>query len=204
MPPTPPGTKAPHFTLLDQRGTPHSLSQFKGRPVVVYFYPKDDTEDCTTEACDFSRKFPAFEKLDAGVFGISRLDVKSKAKFAAKHKIVVPLLADETTEVSQAYGVLVEKSMYGKKYMGIVRTTFLIDAAGKVAHRWDDVEVEGHAEDVLAAVKALNAGSPIVEPKPAATGKTKKKVTTRKPGAAVPKTPATPGTGRKKSVRRVD
>lgn len=156
-----PGTKAPLFALPDQHGETVRLSQFKGRPVVVYFYPKDDTEDCTTQACDFTRRFPKFEKVGAAVLGISRLDRKSKTKFAAKHGITVPLLADEATEVSDAYGVLVEKSMYGKKYKGIVRTTFLIDGAGKIAARWDVTDVEGHAEAVLAGVKALVGERPI-------------------------------------------
>ncbi len=159
-----PGTKAPAFALPDQQGTIVRSADFKGRPLVVYFYPKDDTEDCTTQACDFTRRFPAFEKLDAAVVGISRLDQKSKAKFARKHDIRIPLLADESTEVSDAFGVLVEKSMYGKKYMGIVRTTFLIDGAGKVAARWDVTEVAGHAEEVLAAVKALAAGESVTPP----------------------------------------
>jgi len=153
-----PGTKAPPFSLVDQHGETVGLSRFKGRPVVLYFYPKDDTEDCTTQACDFTRRFPKFAKLGAAVLGISRLDRESKAKFAAKHGITIPLLADESTEVSEAYGVLVEKSMYGKKYMGIVRTTFLIDGSGKVAARWDVKDVGGHAEAVLLEVGALLGG----------------------------------------------
>lgn len=170
-----PGTKAPAFSLPDQHGSTVRSADFKGRPFVVYFYPKDDTEDCTTQACDFTRRFPAFEKLNAAVVGISRLDQKSKAKFARKHDIRIPILADESTKVSDAFGVLIEKSMYGKKYMGIVRTTFLIDAAGKIAARWDVTDVAGHADEVLVAVKALNEGKPLpvaaeVEAKP----KTKK------------------------------
>jgi peroxiredoxin Q/BCP len=159
-----PGTKAPAFALPEQHGTIVRSADFKGRPLVVYFYPKDDTEDCTTQACDFTRRFPAFEKLDAGVVGISRLDQKSKAKFAKKHAIKIPLLADESTEVSNAFGVLVEKSMYGKKYMGIVRTTFLIDGTGKIAARWDVTDVTGHTEVVLSALKALAAGESITTP----------------------------------------
>ena len=150
-----PGRKAPAFSLPDQQGVIHKLSQYAGRPLVVYFYPKDDTEDCTTQACDFTRKFPAFEKLNTAVVGISRHDVKSKAKFARKHGITIPLLADEDTTISAKYGTLVEKSMYGKKYMGIVRTTFLIDSDGKVVRRWDVKDVAGHAGEVLAAVKTL-------------------------------------------------
>lgn len=153
-----PGVKAPDFSLPDQSGAAVRLRDFKGSPVVVYFYPKDDTEDCTAQACDFTRRFPRFEELGCAVVGISRLDQKSKARFAAKHAIGIPLLADESTEVSEAYGVLVEKSMYGKKFMGIVRTTFLIDGAGRIAARWDVKDVAGHADVVLEAVRALSAG----------------------------------------------
>lgn len=174
-----PGVKAPVFTLMDQNAVTHSLSGLRGSPVVVYFYPKDDTEDCTTQACDFTRRFPVFEKLGVPVLGISRLDSRSKAKFAKKHAITIPLLADESTEVSDAYGVLVEKSMYGKKFMGIVRTTFLIDAAGRIAARWDVTDVAGHADELLAAVKDLLAGRPVT---PAATieAKPKRKPATKK------------------------
>lgn len=183
-----PGAKAPAFSLPDQNGVTHRLADHKGAPVVVYFYPKDDTEDCTTQACDFTRRFPAFEKLGVAVLGISRLDQKSKAKFAGKHAITVPLLADESTEVSDAYGVLVEKSMYGKKFMGIVRTTFLIDAAGKVAARWDVTDVAGHADELLAAVKDLLAGKPVVpvatvEAKPKRKPAAKRASTSKKPAA---------------------
>lgn len=156
-----PGTKAPVFALPDQHGEMVRLTQFRGRPVVLYFYPKDDTEDCTTQACDFTRRFPKFEKVGAAVLGISRLDLKSKARFGKKHGITIPLLADESTEVSESYGVLVEKSMYGKKYKGIVRTTFLIDGDGRITARWDVTDVEGHADEVLAGVKALVAGEPV-------------------------------------------
>jgi peroxiredoxin Q/BCP len=181
-----PGDKAPAFDLPDQHGDAVRLADFKGRPLVVYFYPKDDTEDCTTQACDFTRRFPAFEKVGAAVVGISRLDQKSKAKFAAKHKITVPLLADESTKVSDAFGVLVEKSMYGKKFMGIVRTTFLIDGAGKIAARWDVTDVAGHADEVLNAVKLLAEGKPVpvaaeVEAKPKPVPK--KKAAAKKPPA---------------------
>lgn len=181
-----PGDKAPAFNLPDQHGDAVRSADFKGRPLVVYFYPKDDTEDCTTQACDFTRRFPAFEKVGASVVGISRLDQKSKAKFAAKHKITVPLLADESTTVSDAFGVLVEKSMYGKKFMGIVRTTFLIDGAGKVAVRWDVKDVAGHADEVLKAVNLLADGKPVpvtaeVEAKPK-TAK-KRKAPAKKPAA---------------------
>ena len=153
-----PGTKAPVFTLKDQHGVAHKLSQYAGRPVILYFYPKDDTPGCTTESCDFQSRLPKFGKAgDAVVLGMSILDEKSKAKFANKHGLTFPLLADAEHEVAEKYGVWQEKMRYGRKYMGIVRTTYLIDAAGKVARRWDKVSVEGHADDVLAAVKKLTS-----------------------------------------------
>jgi len=150
-----PGKKAPAFTLKDQEGRPHSLSDYTGRAVVLYFYPKDDTPGCTTESCAFQSLLPKFKKMKAEVLGMSILDEASKARFAAKHDLTFPLLADANHEVAEKYGVWQEKSNYGKKYMGIVRTTYLIGADGKVARRWDKVKVEGHAEEVEAAVKAL-------------------------------------------------
>ena len=152
------GKKAPAFTLKDQAGVTHKLSQYAGRPVVLYFYPKDDTPGCTTESCDFQTRLPKFVKAEnAVVLGVSILDEKSKAKFATKHGLTFPLLADPDHEVAEKYGVWQEKMRYGRKYMGIVRTTYLIDAEGKVARRWDKVSVDGHAEDVLSAVTSLSA-----------------------------------------------
>src|SRR6187399_3478391 len=148
-----PGKKAPAFTLKDQHGKAHRLSDYAGKPVILYFYPKDDTPGCTQETCDFEARLPALGKKKAVVFGVSILDEKSKAKFAAKHGITFPLLADADHEVAEKYGVWQEKMRYGRKYMGIVRTTYLIGPDGKVARRWDKVRVEGHAEEVLAAVK---------------------------------------------------
>jgi peroxiredoxin Q/BCP len=151
-----PGKKAPTFSLKDQAGMTHKLSQYAGRPVVLYFYPKDNTPGCTTESCDFQARLPQLAKLgDAAVLGMSILDEKSKAKFAGKHGLTFPLLADVDHAVADAYGVWQEKMRYGRKYMGIVRTTYLIDAAGKVAKRWDKVGVEGHADEVLLALKSL-------------------------------------------------
>jgi peroxiredoxin Q/BCP len=150
-----PGTKAPPFSLPDQTGTLRSLADYAGGPLILYFYPKDDTEDCTLEACAFNDRLPALEKIGAAVVGISRFDVKSKAKFATKHGLKFPLLADEDGAVSAKYGTWVEKSMYGKKFMAVSRTTYLIDAKGKVARRWDKVQVEGHAAEVMGALKAL-------------------------------------------------
>ena len=151
-----PGKKAPAFTLRDQSGRTHKLSEYGGRPVVLYFYPKDDTPGCTAESCDFRDRLPRFQKSDAEVLGVSILDEKSKAKFAAKHSLNFPLLADADHQVAEQYGVWQEKSRYGRKYMGIVRTTYLIGPDGKVAQRWDKVNVDGHAEEVLQAVNALS------------------------------------------------
>lgn len=150
-----PGKKAPAFALADQHGTRHRLSAYAGRPVVLYFYPKDATPGCTTESCDFQAGLPKFRRSKAVVLGASILDEKSKAKFAAKHGLTFPLLADAEHAVAEKYGVWQEKMRYGRKYMGIVRTTYLIDGKGKVARRWDKVKVDGHAEEVLAAVRAL-------------------------------------------------
>ena len=159
--------KAPAFNLADQHGDKHRLRAFEGGPVVLYFYPKDDTSGCTKEACQFRDLLPRFKKLNATVFGVSPDSSESHAKFAAKYDLDFTLLADVpvlpkgvtegkgTPKVCHAYGVWQEKSMYGRKYMGVVRTTYLIDAKGKVAQRWDKVKVPGHAEAVLEAVKAL-------------------------------------------------
>ncbi len=184
-----PGVKAPDFSLPDQHGTVHRLKDLRGSAVVLFFYPKDDTEDCTAEACSFSDARERIKRAGAVVLGISRLDVKSKAKFAKKHTIEIPLLADESTGVSATYGVLREKSMYGKKYMGIDRTTFLIDASGVIAKRWDLGGVEHHTDDVLAAVKHLNAGTlalEVVEAKPTAKKRVPKKLAAKRSPASKP------------------
>ena len=156
MPLIDPGKKAPAFTLKDQDSHVHTLSDYAGRPVVLYFYPKDDTPGCTAESCNFRDNLPKFKKAgNAVVLGASILDEKSKAKFAHKYDITFPLLADADHAVAEKYGVWQEKSRYGRTYMGIVRTTYLIGPDGKVARRWDGVKVEGHADEVLAAVRAL-------------------------------------------------
>lgn len=157
------GKRAPAFNLKDQNGLSHRLSQYKGQAVVLFFYPKDMTSGCTREACDFQDLGMKFKKADAIVLGISVLGTKSKLKFAEKEGLSYPLLADDRTneddkpdpEIAQKYGVWVEKSMYGKAYMGIERTTYLIDREGKVTRRWDKVKVPGHADEVLEAVKEL-------------------------------------------------
>jgi len=145
-----PGKKAPAFSLPDQAGTTHSLADYAGHPVVVYFYPKDDTPDCTKQSCAFQDNLPKFRKSKAAVLGVSVLNSASKAKFADKYGLKFPLLADEDHSVMEKFGVWQEKSMYGKNYMGVARTTYLIGPDGKVAKRWDGVKVDGHAEEVLA------------------------------------------------------
>jgi peroxiredoxin Q/BCP len=149
------GKKAPAFSLKDQDGQTRRLADYAGRPVVLYFYPKDDTPGCTKEACAFTEHLPRFRTSKAAVLGVSILDEQSKAKFAAKYSIGFPLLADADHAVSEKYGTWQKKSRYGRSYMGIVRTTYLIDASGRVAKRWDNVKVDGHAEAVVAAVAAL-------------------------------------------------
>ncbi|MEM8655572.1 MAG: thioredoxin-dependent thiol peroxidase [Pseudomonadota bacterium] len=146
---------APDFTLPDGDGTDVTLSALKGGPVVLYFYPRDDTPGCTKESIAFSEHLSDFEAAGAKVFGISKDSVASHAKFAKKRELSVPLLSDESGSVCEDYGVWKEKNMYGKKYMGIERTTYLIDAKGAVAMVWPKVKVPGHAEKVLEAVKAL-------------------------------------------------
>ena len=155
MPSVEPGRKAPAFSLKDQDDKTHSLKDYAGRPVVLYFYPKDDTPGCTREACDFRDALPDFKKSKAAVLGVSILDTASKAKFARKHKVSFPLLADPDHAVAEKYGTWKKKSMYGKTFMGLARTTFLIDGTGSVVRRWDNVKVDGHADAVLEAVEAL-------------------------------------------------
>jgi peroxiredoxin Q/BCP len=149
------GHKAPDFKLDADNGETLTLKDFKGRKLVLYFYPKDDTSGCTAQACAFNESLPVFEKMDAVVLGVSRDSLKSHEKFSQKYNLTFPLLADEDGAVCAAYGVWVEKSMYGRKYMGIERTTFLIDQKGVIAKIWPKVKVPGHAEDVLKSVKAL-------------------------------------------------
>jgi thioredoxin-dependent peroxiredoxin len=151
------GSPAPKFALPGADGKPIDLAKLKGGPVVLYFYPKDDTPGCTTEAKDFSCLVDQFKAAGATIIGVSPDSVTSHAKFAKKHELTVHLGADEDKAVATAYGVWVEKSMYGKTYMGVERATFLIDSKGKIAEVWRKVKVPKHAEAVLAAVKALKA-----------------------------------------------
>ncbi len=149
------GKKAPDFTLPDDAGGEIRLSKLKGHPVVVYFYPKDDTSGCTQEAKDFSCLADEFAAEGAEIVGISPDSAASHKKFKSKHGLSVRLLADEQKDIATAYGVWVEKSMYGRKYMGVERSTFLIDKSGKLVKSWRKVRIPGHAEEVLAAVRAL-------------------------------------------------
>ena len=152
MPLIEPGKRAPAFTLKDQDGTTHRLADYAGRSVILYFYPKDDTPGCTKESCDFQSTLPKLRSRKAIVLGVSILDEASKAKFAGKYGLTFPLLADPDHEVAEKYGVWQEKSRYGRTYMGIVRTTYLIGPEGKVIERWDNVKVDGHAEAVAVAI----------------------------------------------------
>lgn len=149
------GKKAPAFSLKNQDGNTVKLSDYAGRPVVLYFYPKDDTPGCTTEACDFRDQHKALEKAGAVVIGVSPDNEARHAKFTAKHKLPFTLLADVEHAVAEKYGAWGEKTLYGKKFMGIIRSTFLIGADGKVAKVWPKVKVAGHVDEVLAAVKEL-------------------------------------------------
>src|SRR4051812_3003606 len=146
------GKKAPAFALKDQHGTTHRLSDYAGRPVILFFYPKDDTPGCTKESCAFQAALPKLKPSKAVVLGISILDEKSKAKFAEKYNLTFPLLADVDHDIAEKYGVWQEKSLYGRKFMGIARTTYLIGPDGKVQQRWDNVKVDGHADAVLETV----------------------------------------------------
>ena len=150
-----PGAKAPSFTLPRDGGGTVSLADFARRRLVLYFYPKADTSGCTKEAIDFSRLKGAFAKAGADILGVSADPVPAQDKFKAKHKLSIALASDETRRMLEAYGVWQEKSMYGRKYMGIVRATFLIGPDQRIARVWPKVSVTGHADEVLAAVKAL-------------------------------------------------
>lgn len=149
------GTAAPDFSLPSNGGGTVSLADFAGKPLVIYFYPKDSTPACTTEAIDFTALSEEFAKIGATVIGVSPDSVKSHDKFTAKHNLSVILAADEEHRMLEAYEVWKEKSMYGKTYMGVERTTVLIDATGKIAQIWPKVKVAGHAEAVLQAVRSL-------------------------------------------------
>ena len=151
------GDAAPEFTLPSDRGGDVSLESLRGRPVVLYFYPKDDTSGCTTQACEFRDSWAEVQARGAVVLGVSPDSVASHQKFRDKFSLPFPLLADADHAVAEAYGVWGEKSMYGRKYQGILRTTFIIDPAGRIAHVFEKVKPRGHAAEVL---DALAPGAP--------------------------------------------
>ncbi len=148
------GDQAPDFAALDQDGKPVKLSEFKGRSVILYFYPKDDTTGCTKEACGFRDDFASFKKKGAVVLGVSPDPVKSHAKFVKKYSLPFTLVADEDKAIVEAYGVWGQKSFMGRKYMGVYRVTFLIGPDGKIKHIWPEVKPPEHAKEVLAALEA--------------------------------------------------
>lgn len=149
------GDKAPAFSLATDGGDLVSLKDLLGKPIVLYFYPKDDTSGCTREAIDFTALLPKFTRLGVRVIGVSKDSVESHAKFRSKHDLGIVLGTDPEGKVVESYGCWVEKSMYGRTYMGIERSTFLIDPKGKISRIWRKVKVPGHAEDVLAAAKSV-------------------------------------------------
>jgi len=149
------GDAAPDFSMPATGGRNVSLATLKGRPVVLYFYPKADTPGCTKEACAFQEALPQLGKIGVDVIGVSKDKLPAIEKFAAKYGLTFPLASDNATQVAEAYGAWVEKSMYGRTYMGMQRCTFLIDAAGKIARIWPKVKVDGHAAEVAEAVAAL-------------------------------------------------
>jgi peroxiredoxin Q/BCP len=149
------GSKAPSFELPASGGKTVFSAKLKGKPYVLYFYPKADTSGCTKEACAFQEALPQLGKLGLEVIGVSRDPVKALDKFAVKYGLTFPLASDAEGALTEAYGVWVEKSMYGKKYMGIERSTFLVGPDGKIAQVWPKVKIEGHAAEVLAAAKGL-------------------------------------------------
>jgi len=149
------GDKAPSFKLKNQDAKVISLADLKGKPIILYFYPKDDTPGCTKEACNFRDEFPKFGKMNAEIIGVSIDSVESHKKFADKYKLPFNLLADEKKEVVEKYGVWKEKNMYGKKYMGIERTTFIINTEGKISKIFPKVKVEEHNKEVMEALKEL-------------------------------------------------
>ena len=149
------GTKAPAFSLPRDGGSQVSLKDFKGGNLVLYFYPKADTPGCTKESIAFSKLRAAFAKAGTEILGVSADPVAAQDKFKSKHKLTIALASDETKDMLQAYGAWGEKSMYGRKFMGVIRKTFLIDGAGRIVRIWPKVSVPGHAEEVLEAARAL-------------------------------------------------
>lgn len=151
------GDKAPDINLPTDGGGTFSLKDYAGQKIVVYFYPKDDTPGCTKESCSFSENIARFNKLGTPVVGISKCSVQKHEKFKEKHGLQFPLASDENGDVCERYGVWVEKSLYGRQYKGIERTTFLIDEAGKIEKIWHKVKVDGHTQEVLDALNKAKA-----------------------------------------------
>ncbi len=149
------GDAAPDFTMPASQGRTVSLAALRGRPFVLYFYPKADTPGCTREACAFQEALPQLGRIGIEVIGVSKDKLRPIEKFAEKYGLKFPLASDAEAGVAEAYGVWVEKSMYGRKYMGMERSTFLIDKAGRIARIWPKVKVDGHAAEVMAAAQAL-------------------------------------------------
>jgi peroxiredoxin Q/BCP len=189
------GAKAPAFTLPDQDGKQVSLQDLRGRWVVLYFYPKDDTPGCTVEACEFTAALPAFRSLDAVVYGCSADGASAHQKFIAKHKLGIGLLTDADKKVMKAYGAYGKKLMYGKEVEGVIRSTVLIAPDGVIAHHWPKVKAEGHAEAVRDALAALQGG---VAKAPAAAAK---KPAAKKPAVAK-KVAAKPATAKKQPAAK--
>ncbi len=146
------GNKAPIFSLVANDGKNYSLKDFKGKKIVIYFYPKDDTSGCTAEACSFRDNLTSIKKKGAVLLGVSPDGLKSHEKFVSKYDLNFPVLSDESKEMLSEYGVWQEKSMYGRKYMGVVRTTYIIDEKGKISHIFPKVKVDGHTEEILKAL----------------------------------------------------
>jgi peroxiredoxin Q/BCP len=192
------GDAAPDFQLKDQNGNDVKLSQLRGKNVVLYFYPKDDTSGCTREACDFRDEHSALEAAGAVVLGVSPDDTKSHMKFATKYSLPFPLLADTERKVCDAYGVWGEKSLYGRKFLGVTRATFVIDTEGKVAHVWPKVKVDGHVQEILQTLKGSAPGA-VAAVKKAVT---KKVAAAKKAVAAVKKTVAKKAAPAKKAVAK--
>ena len=151
-----PGAMAPDFTLLADSGKPVTLSSLRGKPVVLFFYPKDDTPTCTTEACELRDAFPRFDAAHAIMLGVSPDPVQKHARFRAKFALPYQLLADTEHTVAELYGVWGEKQLWGRRYMGLMRTTFVIDAAGVIAHVFEAVRAKGHAAEVYAVIESLS------------------------------------------------
>lgn len=192
------GGKAPDFNLVADDGTTVKLSKLKGRPVVVYFYPKDDTSGCTLEAQSFTALVGEFAAADVEVYGISPDTAESHCKFRDKYDLRIKLLADPDKTAAEAYGVWVEKSMYGKKYMGVERSTFLIGPDGRIARSWIKVKVPGHAEEVLEAARSLATG----EHAPQAAGSAAKPKAAEKPAKAAAKAPASKAPAKKPAAKK--